>query len=449
MNKQHLKYAAIVAACLLFAPKAFAQNGINSPYSRYGFGIMSDRAMGFNKAMGGVAQGFRSGHEINTANPASYSEVDSLTALFDLGLSIYNGNYKMGNLQQNAKNASFDYFAFQFRAFRGVGMTLGILPYTNINYSFDSSSEFISGSDEITSSYSFSGNGGLHQLFAGVGARLFKPLSIGANISYLYGDYSHVSTMSLSESSSYSLSRSYTADIATYKLDAGFQLQFPINKRDKLTIGATYGLGHDINNRAYRTTQTLSSSSSGTSSVEGGTTDTLRNAFQLPHSISVGLSYAHSNKWRIGADFELEKWSEAKFPQAVDGTAAYQSSKNVLNDRTKFALGGEWTPDLYGGFFSRMTYRAGGYYSKSYANANGILSDKPYEFGVSAGMSIPVNSRYLWVNTPHINIAFQWVHTNIPYLTQAQTKSVLKENYLKLSLGITFSERWFYKWKVK
>ena len=69
-----------------------AQNGINSPYSRYGFGMLSDRAMGFNKAMGGVAMGFRDGQIINAANPASYSAGDSLTALCDLGMSLHNGN---------------------------------------------------------------------------------------------------------------------------------------------------------------------------------------------------------------------------------------------------------------------------------------------------------------------------------------------------------------------
>ena len=63
----------------------FAQtNGVNSPYSRYGFGILSDRSMGFNKGMGGVAMGFRDGQTINAAIPASSSAVDSLTALFDL-----------------------------------------------------------------------------------------------------------------------------------------------------------------------------------------------------------------------------------------------------------------------------------------------------------------------------------------------------------------------------
>ncbi len=66
MNKISL---AIIAAS--FSLTVFAQNGINSPYSRYGFGIQSERAMGFNKGMGGVAQGFRNGQQINIANPAS------------------------------------------------------------------------------------------------------------------------------------------------------------------------------------------------------------------------------------------------------------------------------------------------------------------------------------------------------------------------------------------
>jgi hypothetical protein len=52
------RFARIILAfnISLFALTALAQNGINSPYSRYGFGIQSERAMGFNKGMGGVAQ---------------------------------------------------------------------------------------------------------------------------------------------------------------------------------------------------------------------------------------------------------------------------------------------------------------------------------------------------------------------------------------------------------
>lgn len=54
------KFRTLITAIVLIASAmtAHSQNGINSPYSRYGFGILSDRAMGFNKGMSGVSQGF-------------------------------------------------------------------------------------------------------------------------------------------------------------------------------------------------------------------------------------------------------------------------------------------------------------------------------------------------------------------------------------------------------
>lgn len=246
------KTTILMICAALFTINAAAQNGINSPYSRYGFGIQSDRAMGFNKSMSGLAQGFRDGTIINVANPASYSAVDSLTALFDFGMTLQNGNYKMGDLQHNAKNASFDYAAFHFRTTKGVGIALGILPYTSINYKFTSDSEKLSGNEDVSSSYTFNGEGGLHQLFIGTGIQICKPLSIGVNGSYIFGDYTHTMTMAFSESSAYSIIRGYSADINTWAVDFGLQYTQPLNKTDKFVLGLTYGLGHDINNKAKR-----------------------------------------------------------------------------------------------------------------------------------------------------------------------------------------------------
>lgn len=433
------------------ASKASAQNGVNSPYSRYGFGIQSDRSMGFNKGMSGVAQGFRDGSIINSANPASYSDVDSLTALFDLGLTLSNGNYKMGSLQHNAKNTSLDYAAFHFRATTGLGVALGFLPYTNINYSFSSSSEDVTGTDDVTSSYSYSGSGGLHQAFIGFGWQPFKPLSIGVNGSYLFGDYTHTMTMSFSESGAHSIIRGYSATINTWMADFGLQYTVNIGNEDKVVIGATYGLGHDIKNQAIRNTETYNNSSS---SVEGMSGDTIKNAFQLPHTYAVGLAYYKGKMIKVGADFELQKWSKCKFPsQAEDGI--YTSTTGLLNDKMRIAVGGEFTPNyksIRPG--RRLSYKLGGYYSKSYASTDrtGTLSDKPYEYGVSAGVTIPISNKNIWYNIPKLNMSVQWVHTNIPYLTATNTSrtvSKLTENYLKFTIGLTFSERWFYKWKMQ
>jgi len=447
----------IFLTLLLTSLTASAQNGVNSPYSRYGFGLLSDRSMGFNKAMGGVAQGFRNGQEINIANPASYSAVDSLTALFDLGVTLQNGNYSMGKLRQNIKNSSFDYAAYAFRVTRGLGMTLALMPFSKIKYSFTSGSETLSGSS-YTSSYSYSGDGGLRQIMLGAGWQVIKPLSIGLNVGYLWGEYEHTMTMSYSTTTAFSMIRAYTANISTYTLEAGAQFTTKLSKKETLVIGATAMLGHKMSNDAYRTTSTINSST-----VEGTSVDTLANAFQLPHSIAVGASYSLGDKLRTGIDFELQRWGHVRFPVTENydqqhNTGSYTHTTHVLNNRYKVAAGLEYTPNILGNLLQRTRYKVGGYYSRSYANANesGLTtSKKPYEFGLTAGVTIPVQNRNLFYSTPKINITFSWVHTNIPYYisssltTATPVEGTLKENYLKLSVGLTFSERWFYKWKVQ
>ena len=438
--------------------KAIAQNGVNSPYSRYGFGLLSDRSMGFNKAMGGIAQGFRNGQEINTANPASYSATDSLTALFDLGVTVQNGNYSMGRQSQNIKNSSFDYAAYAFRATKGVGVALALLPFSKIKYSFSSDTETLSGTN-YTSSYSYSGDGGLRQIMLGSGWQIFRPVSIGVNVGYLWGEYEHNMTMSYSSTSAFSMTRAYTANISTYTLEAGAQYIARLSKDNTLVIGATAMLGHNICNNAYRTTSTLNGST-----IEGQSIDTLANAFQLPHTIAVGATYTLGTRLRAGLDFEIQRWGHVRFPVTENydqqhNTGSYTHKTHVLNNRYKVAAGVEYTPNTIGrSILQQCHYKVGGYYSRSYANANesGLTtSKKPYEFGLTAGLSIPIQNRNLFYSSPKINVTFSWVHTNIPYYissslaTAAPIEGNMKENYLRLSVGFTFSERWFYKWKVQ
>ena len=347
----------------------------------------------------------------------------------------------MGNLQSNIKNSSFDYFAFHFRATKGLGIAVGILPFSNIGYNFSSTPQKTEGTDRATSSESFTGEGGLHQVFLGAGIKIFEPLSIGFNISYLYGSYKHSINKTFNEPNIYSTQKNYSADISSYMIDLGLQYSCNLNKKDKITFGAAYSLGHNIDDFATRTTG---------STNNGEKNDTITNAFQFPHIITAGLTYSHGTKWNVGADFEIQKWNEVKFPtQTNDGD--YISRSNVLNDRIKIALGASYTPsEISSNYFNRITYKFGGYYSKSYANADltNTISDKPFEFGLSAGVTLPITSRHLWHNTPKLNISFQWIHANIPYLN-GNIQNKLEENYLKLCLGLTFSERWFYKWKVQ
>ena len=78
-----------IALAALAVPGLQAQtNATTSPYSMYGYGMLSDRATALQRQMGGVGYALSSGRQINPMNPASYAAIDSLTFLWDIGADL-------------------------------------------------------------------------------------------------------------------------------------------------------------------------------------------------------------------------------------------------------------------------------------------------------------------------------------------------------------------------
>lgn len=411
----------------------WGQNGSNSPLTRYGFGQLSDQNLGGNKAMGGIGIGLRNGLQINVSNPASYTAVDSLTFLFETGFTLQNANFSDGTYKLNAKNASFDYLAMQFRLFKQMGMTVGFLPYSNIGYSFSDSEELPPLSDwddPITANQSYSGEGGLHQAFIGVGYKVLPNFSIGTNVSYLFGNFTHQVSTSFSDANIYGLSRTYYAEISDLKLDFGAQYTIRINNRRRLTLGATYSWGKDINAiNSYISEKKLSGSTVLSDSIRR-----INKAFQLPHAFGAGFTYDHNEQLTIGGDVLLQKF----------GSTRYFGKEGQLSDRIKCSIGAEYLPKLIGGnLLQNCKYRVGAYYSKPYVKVDG--QDAAHEFGIGAGMAIPISTRHGWLgqNSAIVNISGEWVRV------EPKVDGVLTENYLRLGIGLTFNERWFQKQKIR
>ena len=177
-------------------------NGVNSPFSRYGMGLLSRQGQGFNTGMAGLAYGMRDGRELNFKNPASYTAIDSLTFLFDAGVTLQNGNFDAGNVSSNIKDATFDYVSMGFRLNRFFGMSLGVMPFSNVGYEIATAGDiFDAGSmGEVYPTNSYSGSGGTHQLYGGVAFAPVRPLSIGVNVSYFWGVMEHYAINSYSDS---------------------------------------------------------------------------------------------------------------------------------------------------------------------------------------------------------------------------------------------------------
>ena len=103
-----------------------AQSGTNSPYSQYGLGVLSDQTSGFNRGMNGVGLGFHEHNQVNYLNPASYSNIDSLSFILDAGISGQITNFNENGVKKNAKNANFEYVVAGLRVAKHVGVSFGI-----------------------------------------------------------------------------------------------------------------------------------------------------------------------------------------------------------------------------------------------------------------------------------------------------------------------------------
>ncbi len=419
-------------------PLAAQTNGSNSPYSRYGFGLLGDRGNAFNKGMAGTAYGMQNGKELNTKNPASYAAIDSLTFLFDLGLSMQNGNIAQGGVKTNAKNSSVDYVTAGFRVAKNVGMSLGLVPFSTIGYNTSSKEEIQASNQVLTKTTTFSGDGGLHEAYIGVGWAPFRRFSIGMNAGYLWGDLSHTVLMNFDDSNINSTRQAYETDIRTYKADFGLQYVQPLDKKNTLTLGLTYGLGHDIKRDAYYYNQKVVTGSSAS-----GDTLVCRNAFQLPHTLGAGITWTHDNSLRVGVDYTFQKWADMKFPMVVENAAGaldYVGRKDLFTDLHKVSLGMEYVKNPEGlRWRQRVRYRAGFSYQTPYTKIGGV--DGPQHFLASVGVALPItnmhNSRSL------INFSAQYERV------KPKMAGMITENYIRFSIGLTFNERWFMKWKAE
>jgi len=416
-----------------------AQSGINSPYSQYGLGVLSEQMSGYNRGMNGVGIGLREHNQVNYLNPAAYSAMDSLMFLFDVGVSGQITNFKEQGKKKNAKNANFDYAVAGFRMARHLGVSFGLVPFSGVGYNY-SGSDALNADGSVVYYNAYNGKGGTRQVFVGAGWEPVKNLSVGFNAAYLWGNYTRTITNRYTEGSTTSaintLSKEYSATIRSYKLDFGAQYTLPLGKKERLTVGATFSPGHKVSDDA----QCAVTSTNPTTSVSNKSTLTAQGGIKIPDMFAVGLGLNHNQQLHVGLDYSLQKWGSVGFPDNMpsQGSTAYDVNNDYFKDRHKLTLGGEFCKGEYArGFFSRIRYRAGVSYTSPYVKIKG--QDGPRDISVSAGFGIPIMN--VWNSRSILNISAQWVNTS--------GAGLVTENTFRINLGITFNERWFMKWMVK
>ncbi len=413
----------------------------NSPYSRYGYGILRDQAVGPSKGMGGIGYGLRHKQGANPMNPASYSNVDSLTFLFDIGVNYTNNKLSENGVNQNDDGGGLEYITMLFPVSKHFGLSFGVLPYSTVGYSFGSRKE----SGNVSYIQSYDGSGGLSQIYGGLGIETpFKGLSVGANISYLFGKMNHTRSLpTIGVSGSSTSIEESELKLRTAKFDIGLQYQTRLSSKDVLTIGAFYS--PKINSKGdYRNTQITIDPDKKPSIAAG---DTIKNVnSELPATYGIGFSFARNRNLVVGADITYQEWEKVKFPsQMGDGLSESQR----FNNRWKYAAGIEYSIDPYDrNFFKKIKFRGGFNYSNSYLNVGykdgENLVGKGYnEYGATIGLGLPIKDSEMYTGrTSYINITFEYKKID------PKIKSMIKEEFIGISLGVNINDLWFVKRKI-
>ncbi|MBU1096325.1 MAG: outer membrane protein transport protein [Bacteroidetes bacterium] len=397
----------------------FGQGG--SLYSRNGIGdniyTHSARRMG----LGGLGFAAVDKDYLSSINPAGLYKLD-LTR-FEVGL-----NYD-GMLLTDSKNSKY-YSNYSFSGFTigfplqkdyGIVGSLGLLPVSTVSYNVKTNSVTASGAGQETtsSSFKYSGDGGLSKIFVGLTYKLPLNFILGGTFDYYTGKIDYNSTLEYYNDSQYGNlqyinKRSYYGAGGSLGLiTSDLSSVFGSEKIENFKLAIYYNLGTNLTTDTSLTSVT----SIGTIIKDKGIVET-----KVPYKIGVGASLTWNKNYLILVDYLYQPWSEYSFDGINSGS---------LKNLNKAVLSLEYSGDtrrIGTSFWDDIVLRGGFGYEQTQYEINGTRIET---ISAHAGFSFPLGLG----NT--IDLGFEY---GIRGTTDSQ---LIKENILRANVSISFGELWF------
>ena len=455
--KKILRLTPFIGLFCFIAP---LQAQINSPFSRYGVGNeVYNSQNASNQGMGGLTAAYTPlmngafGQSINFNNPASYGGIYMTT--FDIGLNLTNSILKRNTPAGKEKSTylvpNYIVVGVPVNKAKKIGFAFGLRPLTQINYSVNNYEFSESIGDSIYSN--FKGEGGINQVFLGVG-KSWKYLSIGMNTGYNLGrkKIDIVKAVLYNSDSSYfyqSLSSTNTSFGGVF-LNLGIQGEFPLSSKtdavtkDKTEYSLSYGGTYTLDQRLSGKQDILRSTGTFTSLQETAVDTALfqkdiAGKVELPSVLTAGIALHKKittvrgtyDQWVLGIELNQSNWK--------DGYRFYGATDQVRNT-TMMRVGAQLCPNpfAFDSYWSSVTYRFGLYTGNDYIHLN---NNNLKVNGLTMGLGLPIRKyRSYDYQFTLLNIALQMGQRN-------GASSNFKENFVQFTVGYSLSDVWFNKRK--
>ena len=180
---------------------------------------------------GGIGYAVRNPTSVNILNPASYTSFDSLSFVFEGGLLSNFTKLETSSLSQKSNYTSMAYITFGFPINRWWKGSFGLLPYSSVGYNF--SENIVDPNPRIgNTKYKYEGQGGINQFFIGQAFKINQNLSLGVNISYLFGYIDRIQKVYLLDSANtYNTNDVVSTNVGIFNFNFGLQYTKKIGER--------------------------------------------------------------------------------------------------------------------------------------------------------------------------------------------------------------------------
>ena len=401
----------LLFSLLLLTQIIAAQENSASPYSYYGLGENKFQGTLENRSMGGLGI-LPDSLNINLQNPASLVALKLTT--FSIGGTYNSLDLKNNSATEKAQRTTLDYLAMVFPTGK-LSFSLGLMPNSAVGYSIIKTLP--------NETFRYTGKGGTNRVFLGSGYALTNKFSIGAEVSYIFGTNEKNSSavpqiqfgtreLKTNAISGISINTGIIFKSKFKKLDVVSSLivtpETSLNSKNNISL-AKISLDGNGNEQVFDIIEILGNKSK----------------IVLPTKFAFGAGIGNLSKWFVGA--------EATMQGASDFGSIYASNIS-FEKTTKLSLGGYFTPNYnsYSNYFKKITYRSGFRFENTGLVINNqAIKDQAF----TAGIGLPLG----FANKLNIGMEVGKKGTS--------NANLITENYLNISIGITFSDKWFVKRK--
>lgn len=440
-----LRHPALLSVSLLLFGQALdslAQPVTNSPYARYGLGNNVAGANVRSAGLGNMGVAIREDSipfVVNFMNPASYTSLKFTS--FDVGAYASVGTLRSATQQEEVNRFNLSYLTLGFPITKWWGGAFGIREFSSSNFSVTDMKQYAN-SDTSNGDirYKFQGEGGLNQVFIGIGLKPYKNLSIGMNVSYLFGKLNQLQRVEFPASGLFNVRTDHITNVGGVYLDYGIQYSARIAERHAIVAGVTFAHPMKVSATSTQLSRTYLLSTLGADVFR----DTIQyqqnssNSINVPWKYGAGITWKVGNQWMVGAEFNQQLWSQYVNPQG--GSDSLSDSWN-LKAGLEFKPGGDALNRGVLGYFKRIQYRIGGFYGGSEYTIRG---QQLAEYGMTLGFGFPMARRKagndMFVQSM-INLSVEWGQRG------TTANNLLLEDYWVFRLGFTLNDRWFIKRK--